>query len=225
MPPAEGSEPGDPAESHGTPANKRSGAATGGFRPLGQRERLDAGFFTVVTGTFVGPDGFTFERDVVRHPGAVGVVALEGDGQSVLMISQYRGAVDRLLLEIPAGKRDVAGEAPEVCAARELAEEAGVTASSLVEIARFYNSPGFCDEETIVYLAEGLSEVGRQAHGVEEEHLRVTRVFLVDVEELMGRGELVDAKSIVGLFAARSLLRARRRAEQATATDPLAPRQ
>jgi len=176
------------------------------FRQLGERARLDAGFFKVVTATFVGPNGFTFEREVVRHPGAVCVVPLEADRRSVLMIRQYRGAVDAGLLELPAGKRDVPEEDPALCASRELVEEIGRQASSMTEIARFFNSPGMSDEETICYIAQGLSEVPREAHGVEEEHLVVERVSIADLEELMASGELIDAKSIIALLAARRVL-------------------
>ena len=186
-----------------------------GFRQIGERSRLHAGFFGVVTATFVGPDGFAFEREIVRHPGAVCVVPLEDDGRHALMIRQYRGAVGRGLLEVPAGKRDVPEEPPELCAARELVEEIGRQAGSLREVARFYNSPGFSDEETICFLGEDLVERPREAHGVEEEHLTIERVDLGDVEDLMAAGELVDAKSIIALFAARTALkRARATAEQ-----------
>ena len=87
------------------------------FRRIGERGRFDGGFFRVVTGTFVGPDGFTFEREVIRHPGAVCAVPLEDDRRHVLMIRQYRGAVEQGLLELPAGKRDVDGEDPKACIA------------------------------------------------------------------------------------------------------------
>ncbi|MGO9557806.1 MAG: NUDIX hydrolase [Acidimicrobiales bacterium] len=176
------------------------------FRRIGERARYDGGFFRVVTGTLVGPDGFTFEREVIRHPGAVCAVPLEADRRSVLMIRQYRAAVDQALLELPAGKRDIEGEDPKVCVGRELIEEIGREATELTEVARFYNSPGFCDEQTICYLAEGLIERPREAHGVEEEHLTVERIALEDVEELMATGDLVDAKSIIGLLAARAVL-------------------
>jgi len=188
----------------------------GRFRRIGDRQRFDGGFFQVTTATLVGPDGFTFEREVIRHPGAVAVVPLESDGRSVLMIRQYRAAVDRALLELPAGKRDVAEEDPALCAGRELVEEIGREAGSMVEIARFYNSPGFSDEETIVYLAEELREVPREAHGIEEEHLTIERVSLAEIEDLMAGGDLCDAKSLIGLYAARSLLRARHRASAPT---------
>ncbi|MGH9171726.1 MAG: NUDIX domain-containing protein [Acidimicrobiales bacterium] len=176
------------------------------FRQLGERGRFDGGFFQIATGTFVGPDGFTFEREIVRHPGAVCVVALEADGRHVLMIRQYRGAVDQGLLELVAGKRDIPDEDPEVCAARELGEEIGRQASSFREVARFFNSPGFTDEQTICFLAQGLTECEREADGVEEENMTVERVALADVEELMTAGDLIDAKSIIGLLGARAAL-------------------
>lgn len=176
------------------------------FRRIGERPRFDGGFFQVVTGTFVGPDGFTFEREVIRHPGAVCAVPLEADRSHVLMIRQYRGAVDRALLELPAGKRDVPDEDPKLCIARELVEEIGQEAGTITEVARFFNSPGISDEMTICYLAEDLVECEREAHGIEEEHLTIERISIYDIEALMSSGDLVDGKSIVGLLAARSSL-------------------
>jgi 8-oxo-dGTP pyrophosphatase MutT (NUDIX family) len=176
------------------------------FRQLGERGRFDGGFFQIVTATFVGPDGFTFEREVLRHPGAVCVVPLEDDERHVLMIRQFRGAIDQGLLELPAGKRDIPDEDPALCAERELIEEIGRRAATFKEVARFYNSAGFSDEETICFLAQGLTECEREAHGIEEEHLTVERIALDDIEELMAAGDLVDAKSIIGLLAARTAL-------------------
>ena len=83
------------------------------FRKVGEREVYDGPVIRLVVATFAGPDGETFERDVVHHPGAVSVVPLSDDGE-VVMVRQYRAAVDADVLEIPAGKRDVPGEAPEV---------------------------------------------------------------------------------------------------------------
>ncbi len=176
------------------------------FRKIGERTRFDGGFFRVSTATFVGPDGFTFEREVIRHPGAVCAVPLEDDRRHVLMIRQYRGAIGEAVLELPAGKRDVDSEDPKDCMARELVEEIGREAREITEVARFYNSVGFSNEETICYLAEGLVECEREAHGIEEEHLTIERISLDDVEELMAAGDLVDAKSIIGLVAARAAL-------------------
>ena len=135
----------------GSPAYDR-----GAFRQIGERARYSGERLNVVVGTFVGPDGFTFEREIVRTFGAVCVVPLESDREHVLLVRQYRGPVDQALLELPAGKLDVAGEAPEHCAARELNEEVGMKAERFTELGHFYNSPGFCDELTVCFLAEEL---------------------------------------------------------------------
>ena len=109
----------------------------GTFRQIGERLRYPGERLRVVVGTFVGPDGFTFEREIVRTFAAVCVVPLESDREHVLLVRQYRGPVDQALLELPAGKLDVPGEPPEPCAARELAEEVGATAERLTELGQF----------------------------------------------------------------------------------------
>ena len=180
------------------------------FRRIGERARFDGGFFRVVTGTFVAPTGFTFERTILRHPGAVCAVPLESDGRHVLMVRQYRAAVEEPILELPAGKRDVDYEDPKTCIARELVEEIGRRPGRITEIARFVNSPGISDETTLCYLAEELVECEREAHGIEEEHMTIERIALGEIEDLIAAGELVDAKSIIALYAARSTLAGRR---------------
>ena len=162
------------------------------------------------TGTFTGPDGSTFERDIVHHPGAVSVVPLLDDGNSVLMVRQYRAPLDRTLLEIPAGTRDEPGEEPIATAQRELIEEVGRRAGRLDLLARFHNSPGFSDEVGWVYLGRDLVECANDLQGVEEEHMVVETISLDDVPALMAGGELTDAKSIIGLTLARELLRTER---------------
>ena len=102
-------------------------------------------------GEFIAPNGEVVERDVIHHPGAVSVVPIDGD--EVILVRQYRAALGHDLLEIPAGKRDVDDEPLELCAARELAEEIGVEAASMVKVASFYNSAGFCDELSHVFIA------------------------------------------------------------------------
>ncbi|HLI14896.1 MAG TPA: NUDIX hydrolase [Acidimicrobiales bacterium] len=183
-------------------------AETAGFRWIGERVRYVGSFITLVQGTFVAPDGFTFERDVVRHPGAVCVVPLERDG-SVLMVRQYRAPLDAFVLELPAGKLDVAGEAPERCARRELVEEVGREAGAMTHLVSFYNSPGFTDERTACFLAEDLRPVARDHQGVEERHMTVEAVPLDALFELVDAGELVDAKSIIALVLARRALAGR----------------
>jgi 8-oxo-dGTP pyrophosphatase MutT (NUDIX family) len=179
-----------------------------GFRFLGERTRYEGSFIRLATGTFLDPSGYTFERDLVRHLGAVCVVPLEADG-SVIMLRQYRGAVDAIVLEIPAGKLDVPGEDVEAAARRELLEEAGVTASTLTLLGSFHNSPGFTDEFTTCFLAEGLTHLEREHHGIEEEHMTVEAIPLDALWRMQARGELTDGKSIVALSLVDRLLRSR----------------
>jgi ADP-ribose pyrophosphatase len=174
-----------------------------GFRKLAERERYRGSLISVASGTFEAPDGTVFDRDLVHHPGAVSVVPLTA-GLEVLMVRQYRAPIDRELLEIPAGKRDVAGEAPATTAERELAEEVGVRASSVELLAEFFNSPGFCDEHSFVFLARALEQVASSAHSVEERHMIVEAVALGDVEDLIRAGQIVDAKTIIGLTLAKT---------------------
>jgi ADP-ribose pyrophosphatase len=176
------------------------------FRRLAERELYRGPLISVANGTFEAPSGERFDRDIVHHPGAVSVVPLLADGRTVVLVRQYRAAVDRELLEIPAGKRDVAGEPPAATAARELEEEIGMRAGRLTKLAEFFNSPGFCDEHSTVFLAHELSEVTASAQGVEEQHMTVERIDLAVIGDLIAAGDLIDAKSIIGLCLARQLL-------------------
>jgi ADP-ribose pyrophosphatase len=128
------------------------------------------------------------------------------EGGDVLLVRQYRGAVDRELLEIPAGTRDVDGEPPEETARRELLEEVGVDARHLRFLGSMYNSPGFCDQETYLYLATGLDPGTPARHGPEEESMEVVALPLTDVDRLLAGGDLIDAQTLVGLLLARRVL-------------------
>jgi len=163
---------------------------------------------TLVRASFTGPAGESFDRDVVRAPGAVAVVpVVEGpNGHEVVVVRQYRPALDAWLVEIPAGLRDVAGEDPATTAARELAEEAGLRAEVLELLTVFVNAAGMTDQRTHVYLATGLSEVPQSTQGVEEAYLVVDRLHLGSVDDLITSGAVVDAKTVIGLtLAARRL--------------------
>lgn len=172
-----------------------------GFERLGEREIHHGHVISLAEGSFVAPDGTRFEREIVHHPGAVSVVPLHEDG-TVTLVRQYRAAIRGDLLEIPAGKRDVAGEAPDVTAGRELIEEVGLDAGRLELLAEFYNSPGFCDEHSYVYLATDLRAVEHDRQGVEEHHLTLERFPLGAVGEMVADRRLVDAKTIIGLTLA-----------------------
>jgi len=176
-----------------------------GFRKLAETTQWTGTLVSAGLATFADPDGHEFERDVIHHPGAVVVVPVTDDGD-VLLVRQFRAAVNGEMLEIPAGKRDVAGEPVEVTAARELEEEVGMRAASMVKLAEFYNSPGFCDEHSFLFLATGLTPCATSAQGNEEQHMTIERVPLDSVPAMIAAGELIDAKSILGLCLAREHL-------------------
>ena len=177
------------------------------FRKLAEREVYRGHLITVGQARFAGPDGEEFDRDIVHHPGAVSCVPIV-DGTHVIMVRQFRAAIEGDLLEIPAGKRDVAGEAPELTAHRELEEEIGMRAGRMVKLAEFYNSPGFTDEHSFVFMGLDLTEVGASdPQGPEEQAMTIERVALADNPELIATGRLTDAKSIIGITLAREALR------------------
>ncbi len=173
------------------------------FRKVGDRPRYEGSLFRVSTVEYESPEGDRFERDVVHHPGAVVVVPVTSEGKAML-VRQFRAAIGAELLEVPAGKRDVADEPTEVTAVRELAEEVGRRAGRLELLARFHNSPGFSDEFTHLYLARDLSEVPLDRQGFEEQQMTVDEIPLDDVPSLIASGQLMDAKSIIGLTLARA---------------------
>jgi ADP-ribose pyrophosphatase len=174
------------------------------FRKLGEQEVWAGSVISLATGRFETPDGVTFERELVHHPGAVSVVPV--DGRRAVLVRQYRAAVGRELLEIPAGKRDVDGEELEATAQRELAEEIGYRAGRLEKLAEFYNSVGFSDELSHVFLGTELEPATRDVQGPEEAHMTIERIALDDVPRLIAERELIDAKTIIGLLLARERL-------------------
>ena len=182
-----------------------------GFRRVGEREVHHGHIWRIVVAEFESPDGERFERDIVRSPGAVAIVPLVFDVEgspSVVVVEQYRPPYERVLVEIPAGVRDVPGEPPEETARRELAEEAGLAADDIVHLVDIYPSPGLTDSITMIFLATGCSQVRRDLHGPEEQHMRVRQIPLVDALAMIDRGDILDAKSVAGLFAAERRLRA-----------------
>jgi len=178
---------------------------SGGFRRLDERTVHSGHIFELVTARFESPEGEVFERDIVRHPGAVSVVPIDTDGR-IVMVRQYRPALDELLLEIPAGKRDVADEPPIETAQRELAEEIGVRAGSLHLLGTFANAPGFSDELSWVYLGRDLVPVDREVQGIEESHLVIERLTFAEARAMIADGRLTDTKSIVGILLAAPMV-------------------
>lgn len=145
-------------------------------------------------------NGRVAKREVVDHRGAVALVALDADG-NCLLVRQYRAAVGRVLLEIPAGTLEP-DEDPTDCATRELAEETGYRPGRLVELLGFYSAPGFCTEHLWVYLATDL--VAERAEADADEEIELVRMPLAECVELIRSGEIRDAKSIAGLLAVQA---------------------
>lgn len=155
----------------------------------------------VVQAEMRDPEGGLHSRDVVRHPGAVSVLPLHDD-DTITLVRQYRVAPDGDLLEIPAGKADRADEDPVELARRELTEEVGLTATSVVRLAGFYLSPGYSDEWHETFLATGLDEVPTEFDGVEERHMSVVRIALDEALAGISTGRIADAKTIIAVLAA-----------------------
>jgi ADP-ribose pyrophosphatase len=174
---------------------------TGAFARGDERVLHEGPVVSVAEATIVGPGGATFQRQIVHHPGAVSIVAVTDDLE-VVLVRQYRAALDVELLEIPAGKRDEAGEPPEATAERELIEEVGLRPGRLELLGEFHNSPGFSDEHSFVYLGTDLIESTLDRQGIEEEHMVVVKVPVADVASLIDDGTITDAKTIIGLLLA-----------------------
>jgi 8-oxo-dGTP pyrophosphatase MutT (NUDIX family) len=148
------------------------------------------------------PGGGTADREVVEHDRAVAIVALDDHG-SVVLIEQYRHPLRRRLWELPAGLMDISGESAQPAAARELGEETGIRADSWSVLLDVAASPGFTDEVVRVFLATGLTDIGRQGTIEHEEaDLRVVRVPLAVAVQAALAGDIVNASTVAGLLAA-----------------------
>lgn len=148
-------------------------------------------------------NGTLARREVVEHPGAVAVLAVTGEEKEVFFVRQYRKPVEKMLLEIPAGKLE-AGEDPAACAARELAEETGMAAGELRQIASFYSSPGFASEKLYIFLATGLKPAPGVAADADE-IIQAVRFPLRDAVEMARQGGIEDAKTLVALLLAADM--------------------
>lgn len=138
------------------------------------------------------PDGRTKLREIVVHPGAAAIVPLMNE--EVLLVEQYRKAVDSPTLEIPAGTIEE-GESPEECAKRELIEETGFQATKLDKLIEFYPSPGFSSEIIHIFKASGLKKVSDA-----EAELSITFVRLEELLAMIKRGEVKDGKTVIGVL-------------------------
>jgi len=148
------------------------------------------------------PDGRQATRDLVMHPGASAVVPLNEHGE-VYMVRQYRKAIEAVTLEIPAGKLDEA-EDPRICAERELKEETGLEARLITHLASIHSTPGFSNEVLHLYAATGLNE--GESCSDEDEFISMEKYPVAQLLEMIFKGEISDAKSIIGILMADRIM-------------------
>jgi 8-oxo-dGTP pyrophosphatase MutT (NUDIX family) len=178
-----------------------------GYAVLHRDVRFTGTMFSVVSDDVAMPGGTHAVRDFMRHIGAVGVVAVDADDH-VVLVHQYRHPTGAFLWELPAGLVDIAGEALDRAAARELAEEADLTAASWQLLADVHTSPGCSNEVIRLFLARDLAPVpdGERYHRDHEEaEMTSRRVPLDDAVDMVFRGGITNAAAIVGLLAAARL--------------------
>ena len=181
-----------------------SGAEPHEYRTLATETVYEGRVISLERATVAMPGGGDSVREIVRHPGAVAVVALD-DADRVVLVRQYRHPFGEHLWELPAGLRDADGEPPLQTAKRELAEEALLSAARWSLLTTSYNSPGFCDEQVLVYLAEELTDADRpEGFVVEHEELDMTveRVPLSEAVQRVFDGDIRNASAVIGLLAA-----------------------
>jgi ADP-ribose pyrophosphatase len=142
------------------------------------------------------PDGRRKIREILVHPGAAAIVPLS-DANTILLVEQYRTAVGRTTLEIPAGTLEE-GESPEECARRELVEETGFTASHWEMVTTYYPSPGYSSEIIHVFKASGLEKVSNA-----DAELPLKYISLTEVQAKIKSGEIMDSKTIIGVLMLR----------------------
>lgn len=152
------------------------------------------------------PNGHPAPREIVVHKGAAAVIPVYEDG-TTLLVRQHRVSVDRVTLEIPAGKLDSWGEDPCDCAVRELKEETGLCAERFTLLTSLLTTPGFCTEKIAIYLAEGLTQ--GETDPDEDEFLGLVRMPLDEAVAMVMRGDIRDGKTVAGLLMAQNVLRSR----------------
>ncbi len=148
------------------------------------------------------PNGNTSTRELVEHPGGVGIIAVD-DNKNVLMVTQFRKPFEEIVLEIPAGKLNYGEDALE-CGKRELEEETGYTAKNYVPLGIYYPTPGYCLEKIHIYLATDL--VKTHQHLDEDEFLDVHTMPLDELVKMVMENKINDAKTAIAILKAKNIL-------------------
>ncbi len=174
-------------------------------KTLGSEEIFKGRVFSVELRDVALPDGSESNREIVHHSGGACIVALTDD-MKIPLVRQFRSPLEKVLLELPAGKVEP-GEDPLHCAQRELIEECGFEADSWEELSAIYSSPGFLSEKITIYLARDLKDLGSQ-HLDPGEFLTSELYDLSEIRTLLATGQIEDAKTALGLYKLLYLIEA-----------------
>lgn len=166
---------------------------------LSEESAYKGRFLNIVSQTVKLPDGNTSKREIIRHPGGVAVLAFL-DYDTILLVEQFRKAIDQVTLELPAGKREY-GEDPKICGIRELEEETGYKAEKFEYLGKIVTTPGFCDEYIYIYKAENLYP--GNVNTDEDEFINVKKMKISEFKERIKNGEIIDAKTVAALCFAQ----------------------
>lgn len=151
------------------------------------------------------PDGQLSKREIVKHPGAVALIPVTDEGK-IILVRQFRKALERTIVEIPAGRIEPE-EDPQITAIRELEEETGLGTNDIAYVQTFATSPGFADEVIHLYVAKGLYTIDNPAAGDEDEFIDVLEVSIEEAEEMVAEGEIYDAKTAFAVLYAKHELK------------------
>ena len=166
-------------------------------QPLNRQRVFDCKVFAVDRDEVRMPHGREVTVDVIRHPPSAVIVPIPEPGH-IILIRQYRYAVNRWLWDLPAGSVDE-GETPEAAARRECHEEIGQVPDTIVRLGALYPTPGYCDEEMIFFRLSGLAEPTETAEQDEDEDIEARTFTLREARDMVRRGEILDMKTVVGL--------------------------
>jgi ADP-ribose pyrophosphatase len=169
-------------------------------RTITSRRVFQGRLLTVRVDDVLLENGRPATREIVEHPGAVAMIALDGQGseERIALVRQFRTAAEQSLLEIPAGTLE-AGEEPLACAQRELFEETGLTARRWTHVQTFYTAPGFCTEQMWLYLAQETQRAAK-SQAASDEQIEVCFHTRPEVLKMLQAGQFQDAKTLVGLL-------------------------
>ncbi len=169
---------------------------------VGTKDIFDGFLFKIMVHDIVLPDGTRGNREIVKHNGGVGIIAVTPE-RDVFMVTQYRIAADEILLEIPAGRLEK-DENPYNAAKRELEEETGYRAKELIPLGEYYATPGYCTEKLMIYLATEFEFKGQ--HLDEGEFLNVSKIPLDDLYEMVMQNKIHDCKTAIAVLKAKAIL-------------------